>query len=263
MSDAISKDKKQHQSADNYWGNGSAIFIALAAMAAIPIIGWSILSGLAYGVGFGEKYRTFFESESAASTLIISGISAVFTLGLLYIVATRLSRRYGVSVRDIFGLRWPKFSDAGYAIAGFFVYMTISILGVIFIVTPLGLDNGAKQDVGFESLQTNPLFALLALVILPPVVEELVFRGFLYGSFRRRGMRVWLAVAITSLLFGGLHLFGSSETNFLWTAAVDVSALAIVLALLREKTGAVWASIFLHMLKNSMALIALFAGLGS
>lgn len=198
---------------------------------------------------------TSYSLTSPIGLALYSLVAGVLTIIILYVFGRRK-----LSFKQIFGLRMIRSSDFGYALIGVVAYMFMAVLGYVFIITPLGLDNGAKQDIGFDVINSqNMVYAAISLAILPPIVEELTFRGFLYGNFRRRGMRLAVAVIVSSLIFGALHLSGSADTNFLWTAAIDVSILAVVLALLREKTGSVWSPIILHAIKNSIALIALFA----
>jgi membrane protease YdiL (CAAX protease family) len=63
-------------------------------------------------------------------------------------------------------------------------------------------------------------------------------------------MPVWVAIVITSALFGFIH--GQ------WNVGIDVFALSVVLCSLREITGSIWAGILLHMLKNSVAFFIIF-----
>jgi membrane protease YdiL (CAAX protease family) len=59
-------------------------------------------------------------------------------------------------------------------------------------------------------------------------------------------------------LFGVAHLQFGSGAPLLWVAALDTFTLSIVLCYLREKTGSVWAGVFLHAIKNAIAFVALF-----
>jgi membrane protease YdiL (CAAX protease family) len=87
------------------------------------------------------------------------------------------------------------------------------------------------------------------LIIVAPVAEEVLFRGYLYGKLRK-SVPVWAAIGIVSVLFGSIH--GQ------WNVAIDVFALSIVLCVLREITGSIWAGILLHMVKNGLAFYILF-----
>ena len=71
----------------------------------------------------------------------------------------------------------------------------------------------------------------------------------MYGKLKKF-VPIWVAILVTSALFGSIH--GA------WNLAIDTFALSIVLCLLRESTGNIWASILLHMAKNGIAFYILF-----
>lgn len=107
------------------------------------------------------------------------------------------------------------------------------------------------QNVGFKDLSSTSdlIIAFIALVVLPPIAEELLFRGYLFGKLRREN-GFWVSTIITSLLFGLVHLQ--------WNVGVDVFVLSIFLCILREKTGSIWMGMLLHGFKNGVAYFFLF-----
>jgi len=122
------------------------------------------------------------------------------------------------------------------------------------------IDAQQQQALGFSKSATGIglVLAFVGLVILPPLAEETMFRGFLYGTFRRHKLPVPWSIVLTSVLFGGLHLFGSEDGGLLWIAFLDTFVLSVVLCYVREKTGSIWASIAIHALKNGFVFVNLF-----
>ena len=59
-----------------------------------------------------------------------------------------------------------------------------------------------------------------------------------------------VAILLVSILFGVVHLQ--------WNVGVNVFATSVVLCLMREVTGTVYAGILLHMLKNGIAFFLLY-----
>jgi membrane protease YdiL (CAAX protease family) len=101
---------------------------------------------------------------------------------------------------------------------------------------------------------TWPLRAPLRFLypaLLYPVVEELVFRGFVQEQLHRR-CKPWAlgplshANLLTSVLFTALHFFNHPP---LWAAAVFFPSL--VFGLFKDRTGGVAAPIVLHVFYNS------------
>ena len=101
--------------------------------------------------------------------------------------------------------------------------------------------NAMTRDVDrlLANAYTPPALVLLALSsTLGPIIEEIVFRGFLYRAFERQWGWVVSLVA-TSALFGVFH------PNF-WSA---FTASVILICLLR-RTGSLRAPILVHMTYN-------------
>ncbi|HVX57224.1 MAG TPA: CPBP family intramembrane glutamic endopeptidase, partial [Candidatus Saccharimonadales bacterium] len=97
----------------------------------------------------------------------------------------------------------------------------------------------------------------ISLVVLPPLAEEIMVRGFLYSSLKKALPTIW-AVLITSGLFAAAHLPEGGASGPLYIGAIDTFVLSLVLIYLREQTGNLWASITLHACKNGFAFVTLF-----
>ncbi len=180
---------------------------------------------------------------------------ALTLIGLYLVLRTRKQNFKSL------GLTKLKLSDPMYAVIGYVAYFALNIVLVTILsrVIP-GLDINQKQDTGFDTaksaLSLVPVF--IALVILAPLAEEVLVRGFLFVNLRRYLPLIW-AIITTSVIFGSAHLFGGEPgAPLLWIAAIDTFALSVVLCYLREKTGRLWAGIGLHALKNFIAFMALF-----
>lgn len=165
----------------------------------------------------------------------------------------------GATLRSI-GWRGLKGRDIAYMCIGFLVYFVASaiVLHLASSVLPdLNLDQ--QQDTGFQNATggLNLWLTFISLVVLPPLVEESVFRGFVFGGLKNKLPVVWAAVG-TSLLFAVAHLQFGSGKPLLWVAALDTFTLSLVLCWLRQKTGGLWAGILVHALKNGLAFFVLF-----
>jgi len=82
-------------------------------------------------------------------------------------------------------------------------------------------------------------------VIVAPIAEELIFRGYFYGVLRQYGGRL-CAILVTSMLFAAIHLHAPSMAGLFF--------LAVTLALIYEKTSNLWAPIFAHAVFNGVAI---------
>ncbi len=145
-------------------------------------------------------------------------------------IATRLgARRFQPSA-----LKWMA--------AAVGAYLLFAVAYSLLVVEP------HQKDIA-EGFGTVPVQVLL-IVVAAPISEEVCFRGMLFGGLRERLPRLGAAL-LTGLIFGGLHaLTGIS-------AVPPLIVFGFLLALLYEKTGSIVPGIGLHMLNNSLALIAL------
>jgi membrane protease YdiL (CAAX protease family) len=89
-------------------------------------------------------------------------------------------------------------------------------------------------------------------VVLAPIAEEILMRGYLYTSLRAHWKFV-PSLLVTSLLFGLAHLQSGDNGALIWMAALNTFLLSIALVYLREKTGALYASIMVHSMNNFLA----------
>jgi membrane protease YdiL (CAAX protease family) len=153
--------------------------------------------------------------------------------------------------------KWKRF--IAYGLAGLTIYLIANIMAsvVIGVIWPEVLKQ--QQDIGFNraasGLALVPIF--ISLVILPPLIEETLCRGFLFGGLRKH-LHFVPAVLITSGLFALAHLPGGENQSLVWSAVADTFLLSLVLCWLRERTGSLWASMLLHGIKNSVAFATIF-----
>ncbi len=221
-----------------------ALVLAVNLVAIFGVVqGWSIL-----------EIETWFDTSLSAK-FAIRLAQALIGIGLVY----SLMRLVRLSWTQI-GLRTPRFKDILYATAGYAAYLPIYIVTVIIAKSMIpSIDLDQKQQLGFDGPTSGAalLIIFVSLVILPPLYEEILARGFLFTGLRKR-LTVPVAAVITSLLFGAAHLGWRSGEPLLWAAAIDTFVLSLVLVYLRVKTDSLWPPIGLHAIKNLVAFLLLF-----
>jgi membrane protease YdiL (CAAX protease family) len=96
----------------------------------------------------------------------------------------------------------------------------------------------------------------IPLVILAPVTEELMFRGFMLRTFMRR-MPFWPAAVLSTLLFGFAHAYEVGTFVGAVTLAATVGTLGLVNCYLVRITGRLVPGMMLHATANGVAVLAL------
>jgi membrane protease YdiL (CAAX protease family) len=235
------------------WGPLTAVVVTAVAFLVAQLLGGIAAALLPQLFGLSAD-RTNIWLDSVAGQFVFVLISEILTVGVLLLFL----KGRKVKPADLGLGRGPRWRDILYVGGGFVVYFgmliaAVSISGLLFHV-----DVNQEQEIGFTNVITSSdkLFALISLVVLPPIVEELLFRGFLYGGVRKRFGFGW-AMLITSVVFAIPHLAASSHGP-LWIAGIDTFVLSMVLCFVREKTGSLWAPMAIHALKNGLAFIFLF-----
>lgn len=184
-----------------------------------------------------------------AALVYVAAFAIAFGVPLLF-------GRGRVNLETLGLTRLMSWSDIGLAPIGFIAYLILAwMLVALAILLFPAFAPDQMQDVGFKNLtdRNGYLLAFTTLVVLAPVAEELLFRGYLYGKLRRH-VPLYAAIIMTSLLFGAVHMQ--------WNVGINVFALSVVMCGLREITGSIWAGILLHMIKNAIAFYILFIGPG-
>lgn len=188
--------------------------------------------------------------NSAGLQFIYVFIAEGLAVGLVLLILR--NRKLGLAS---IGLgRKPKWPDLFRGLIGFGIFYVLLIAASIILSLIFPNFDKGTQDVGFNNLNGTVanLIAFVALVILPPLGEEPLVRGYLYSGLRSR-LKFMPALIITSLLFGAAHLQTGAGTELLWAAAVNTFVLSAVLVVLREKSGALYAGMLVHMLNNAIA----------
>ena len=227
---------------------GLAILLILWAVGVFFITQLGIVLALE---GINRLGVDFSGLNPAILSTVIAAASYVIALGIV-IGAPWLWLRRRTTPRELGiqrSLSWQDFLLAPFAIVG---YLLLSV-GLVWLATVFmpWIDFEQEQNVGFDQLASRYeyILAFLTLVVIAPIAEELLFRGYLYGKVRRI-MPMWLGVLLISIAFGAAH--GQ------WNVAIDTFALSVAMCCLREYTGTIWAGVLVHMIKNGLAYFVLF-----
>jgi uncharacterized protein len=110
-----------------------------------------------------------------------------------------------------------------------------------------------------DSGPTGLAVVLFLAAISAPFTEELFFRGFLFGFYRRR-QPVWVAYIVSGALFAAAHL-APMRMNPAQMAglAIGIFVLGTLLSWTYQRTGSLYPSMVAHAVNNSTALLLLYS----
>jgi membrane protease YdiL (CAAX protease family) len=162
--------------------------------------------------------------------------------------------RKGASWQSLGFKSFNVFRGIGLVVVWFFLSrIVISIYVVLAQAVGLKPEEDALKRLPelFGQGTTGFIFAVIIVAIVAPVVEELVFRGFVYPAFRKR-WGITAGIIASGLLFA---LFHSNVFVF-----VPIAVIGFVLAYLYEITDSLGPPIIFHALNNLLAVILIFYG---
>ncbi|HET7059761.1 MAG TPA: CPBP family intramembrane glutamic endopeptidase [Candidatus Saccharimonadales bacterium] len=237
------------------WNPWLGVLFVVVIYYVAEIVGGLVVSAYPYLHHWSHSRAVDWLTNSTIAQFIYILLAEGVILGALYFFL----KGYRSSFKTI-GLKRPRWRDAAYglmAVPAYYLFYLLSV-GVVTHFVP-GLNVDQSQQIGFTDVQGALALVLtfISLVVLPPLTEEIMVRGFLYSSLKK-GLPTLAAVLGTSLIFAAAHLPEGGAAGPLYIAALDTFILSLVLIYLREKTGGLWASITLHAIKNGIAFVSLF-----
>jgi membrane protease YdiL (CAAX protease family) len=169
-------------------------------------------------------------------------LSTPFVLGFLAFVI-RLSR---VPVTEYLALKLPHWRDVR---LGFAALAAVLVLTGI-LATVSGQETPEFMTQTFESARAAGMLPLLllAFVVLGPLQEEMLFRGFLFRGLAP-ALGVWPAVALTAITWALMH------AQYQWFFVGEIFALGLALGWLRARSGSSILTFALHATVNGLALL--------
>jgi membrane protease YdiL (CAAX protease family) len=186
------------------------------------------------------------------------GLTVAIQLLLFLVIGWPIA--YGVDrerVRDDLGLGgMGRLRECGWGVVGYAAGLPLLALG--FVATSLIL-RFSEMELGqgihpiapvMEEARSSPgrvIAIFFFAVVLAPLIEELMFRGYLYNALRSRMGAPW-AIGLSAALFAGIHPQG-------WIGLPPLLAVGVVLGILREWRGSIWGCVVAHAMNNGLVML--------
>jgi len=210
----------------------------------LPLIGLVFVLYFALTALPGDPAALPLEKKFTPEALVAS---MLFQLMLMGMVVGFMSWRCRPA--EWLGLRWKSWPLA-FAIAPLTVFFMWCLMGALHLS---GWNGWLERSLGIDSMQEAVkllqesrdalVVGLMAVaaVLVAPVTEEVVFRGYLYPAARR------FCGPLGGVLFSSL-VFAAAHGNVV--ALAPLFLLAVLLCAIFEFTGSLWACIAVHFLFN-------------
>lgn len=208
--------------------------------------GWALLAAVSALKRGGES-----------QPMTVQGIyeSAVMFGIIVLVIALFLSWRK-LPIGALFGLAPERKGRLlGKAVLYCLASYPLVLLTMVITQSWLGNDGSPQTIIKFfeeallEGRGSEIIATVFTAAVVAPVVEEFIFRGYFYGTFRHY-IGPLGAMVVTSLLFAAIHL------NLL--ALPGLFVLALCFSLAYEATGSLLVPIVMHAIFNASNLVFVF-----
>ena len=233
---------QQTTTGEKPWGRFATFGLGLFALvvsqfAALTIVIWRDPNAVAN--------LAKFDSDGVAVALLII-ISTPIQVALLALFA---QRRGGATA--YLGLTLPRRSEVMFGVAAIVAFIVVgdalSWLSGRAIITPFQSDiYRTASAAGWLPL------LLLAVVVVGPIGEETLFRGFLFRGWLRSPRDAWPVIIVTALLWSIIHV------QYDWFIISQIFVSGLLLGWLRWATGSTILTILLHVLVNLEGMFETF-----
>ena len=228
--------------ADPPWNGWDVLAIVLVAAVAFFIFAFLAVR-MTSGATFQEKAKRFVDMPERG--LGVQALAELVLLGCMYLVV--VARTGGARFWQTVRWNWPV-KIGLYLLIGLLM-QAVALVAERFLPLP--------TNTPFEVVLRRP-YSLIAVAIfsvtLGPLIEELLFRGFLY-SLLRKHFGVLTAIIGTALPFGLVHL---AQYGYSWASGLLIFMVGVVLAAVREKANSLAAGFLAHVAYNGLIVAMLF-----
>jgi len=172
----------------------------------------------------------------------------IFFSFLLALVITFILLKKRKGVMDLPGER----SNAGmvvvWSIAGVFLAFASQMVAVA-IETAIGIEPGSENTADIIALLSYVPLAAFAIAVFGPILEEIVFRGVIFGWLYRR-FNFFISGMLSAVIFAAIHLD--------FTHILIYTAMGFAFAFLYAKTKRIIVPIIAHIAMNTFVVMVQF-----
>ncbi len=191
---------------------------------------------------------TGYDGAAVAVAVLAGNPIQVITLAL----AVRMT---GEDLFAYLALNAPRQRDVAIAVAG--LALLILIGDGLTLALGRNLASTFELDIHRTALAEGALLPLwIAVIVVAPVGEEILFRGFLFRGFIHEPRNVLPGILAISLIWALQHF------QYDWFGNAQVFVLGLFLGLVRLWSGSTTLTILLHMLVNLESVVETAAVLG-
>lgn len=239
-----------------------ALFFVLTACGLVlgSLISFSLVASVMH-IGFSEVGNFILNPNNVAVAQFANGLASIIGFGIPAYVIAKLQ---GGTAWQRWGLDIPLQRQL------ILLVIALSVVG-LFLSGALGdlseklpINNAWKQWADhLENQYKNAmlamthmdgigdlLFTLLAVAVIPAIVEELFFRASLQSLLSNWFKNDWVGILTTAIIFSAFH--------FSFYGFLSRMSLGIILGLLYYYSKSIWLPIIMHLINNAIGVTTIY-----
>ncbi len=187
---------------------------------------------------YSEMLKIFNEKYAFIAYLIYAVIGLIVFSIWLYKGFVKKSPK--VKLGEVFGVK--SVIALVCAVIGLYFFIN-AFMTIADKVIPQAMEEYAEL-IEASGLASDALITIVYGIILGPILEELCFRGVTYGLLEKAGVKPGVAIAVSAVLFGAMHL--------IIVQVLYAAFLGLILGYMRYKYHSIKITVLTHILFNLM-----------
>jgi membrane protease YdiL (CAAX protease family) len=240
-----------------------ALFLGLTGIGMIlgALISFSIVSAILH-IPFSAMQKVIMQPEYASMAQFANALASIIAFGLPSIALAFLVK--GNWMANMGFTPMQSYQSAGIVILVALTGMILSgALGSLTEKIPIPTDfknwaegleaqyKKAMLSMTHMSSLKDLVFALIAVAVIPSIIEEVYFRGTLQKIILDLTGKPYAAIILTAIFFSAIH--------FSFYGFLSRMALGMVLGYVYHYSKTIWLPILLHFLNNGIAVVILYS----
>jgi membrane protease YdiL (CAAX protease family) len=241
------------------WGVGaglSAWLLSVGAIILVPfaaVMVWLLILIAGGRIGpSGIKPELLLTTTSYLIQVLSTMLAHLLTIAICWAIVTGMGKRpFWASL----GWNWARRSPLFWTIVS-----AIVLLGLGGVTTVASRFLPQSENTPFEQMLKSGASVRVAVAALAtlsaPLVEEIVYRGVLFGGLRRR-FSTGATIVLVTVAFVLVHV---PQYMGAWVSLTGLTLLSLVLTVVRARTASILPSVWIHLLNNGYSSVLILLG---
>ncbi len=231
---------------------GSWGYFATLALGAVALLAGQLAGMAALVSWYGFDLRNVpVLSQHGGAIIVFIFVSAPVQVAILALAAA-----YKGNIAEYLGYKLPRRGEVVLCLA--ILAAMIAVGGAMSWLAGRSVVHRLQADIYQAAVSVGHLPLLLAaVVVLIPIGEETLFRGFLMRGWLRTPRSAWPVIFVTAAMFAIIHV------QYDWFLIAQVFAFGVLFGWARWATGSTLLTMMLHALVNLEGMLETFLSLHS